>query len=524
MATPKKITYDDFTPDQRQASEMLLDWYGSGKPRFCLAGYAGTGKSTLISQLPTLLYQKTGKLPQIGYCAYTGKAAQVLNRKGIPASTIHSMIYDARVIFDEKTKKMIHEYSLKLTIPYDLIVVDEASMVNADIYNDLMSFGVPVIYVGDSGQLPPVEGKFNLMDESNVNYTLNQIHRQAEKSNIIRLSVAIRNGDRIADHRMDDVCKMPWSQFNLEEMFNFRQIIAGKNLTRVGINKICRKAMKFPDSDPVARDTMIFLRNNHTVGVVNGQQIYVEGVIKRKDGNYDITYRDLWNPKAKANSVLASWKMLNNPEPMGKLQITKEEARMKELTWIDFSNCISVHKCVVGETLIKTTKGEFPIAEYVDRRMKDAVFNGEEFEVPTNAFRYENCEVMTIKTANGKELTATLNHKQPILVNGKLVKIDFSEIKLGDKVLTDNGFSGIIDIEKNGKKRTVYCLEMPKTHAFMQNGILSGNSQGDGWKSVLFLDDGLFYYDADMRRKLLYTAVTRAEERLTWVYGVPKSL
>lgn len=518
------ITYDDFTADQKQASEMLLDWYGQKSPRFCLAGFAGTGKSTLISQLPRLIKNKTSKLPQIGYCAYTGKAAQVLNRKGIPASTIHSTIYDARVVFDEKTKKFVHEYSLKMSIPYDLIVVDEASMVNADIYNDLMSFGIPVIYVGDSGQLPPVEGKFNLMDEQNVDYTLQQIHRQAEKSNIIRLSVAIRNGDRIADHEMEDVCKKPWSSFDTSEMFKYRQVIAGKNITRVGVNKLYRKALGYPDAEPVGKDTMIFLRNNHTAGVVNGQQIYIEGITKRKDGNYDVSYRDLWNPKDGKKTAVASWRMLNNPEPMNNLRITKEEARMKELTYFDFSYCISVHKCVVGETLIKTAKGELPIAEYVDRQMKDAVFNGEEFETPANAFRYEDCEVMTIKTANGKELTATLNHKQPILINGKLVKVNFNKLRIGDEVLTDKGISSIADIRKGGEKKTVYCLEMLKTHAFMQNGILSGNSQGDGWKSVLFLDDNLFFFDADMRRKLLYTAVTRAEERLTWVYGVPRGI
>ena len=58
---------------------------------------------------------------------------------------------------------------------YDLIVVDEASMVTKDIWNDLLSYGVPVLAVGDHGQLP-IESSFNLMERPVLK--LEEIFRQ----------------------------------------------------------------------------------------------------------------------------------------------------------------------------------------------------------------------------------------------------------------------------------------------------------------------------------------------------------
>jgi exodeoxyribonuclease-5 len=384
-------TIDDFTEDQKKATELICDWYKTKQTEFRLAGFAGTGKSFLISNLPSFLSKIYKKPVNIAYCAYTGKACRVLNRKGVPANTIHSTIYEAQVIYDEQSKTYSYNYTLKLTLPYDLIIVDEASMVSAEIYKDIMSFGIPVIYVGDSGQLPPVEGKFNLMDESGIDYTLNQIHRQAAQSNIIKMSIAIRHGDRVADHIMDDVQKLPWKKFDTARLTKYNQIITGKNATRVGINRMYRKLMGIESEDPINKELMIFLKNNRDVGIVNGQQVLINSVIRRKDGMYDVEFYDLWDKEYKVKNALVSWRMVNNPRPIGELQITKQEARIKNLVYWDFSYCISVHK-----------------------------------------------------------------------------------------------------------------------------------SQGDGWKDVCFIDDNLFGFDPEIRRKLLYTAVTRAEEKFTWVYGVPR--
>ena len=69
--------------EQKFVSRELLKFH---KPIQTLGGYAGTGKSTVISHLIDIL-------PNWKVCAFTGKAANVLRKKGVPATTIHSLIY-----------------------------------------------------------------------------------------------------------------------------------------------------------------------------------------------------------------------------------------------------------------------------------------------------------------------------------------------------------------------------------------------------------------------------------------------
>ena len=101
------------------------------------------------------------------FAAFTGKAAQVLRSKGAKkASTIHSLIYRPRgeeTIEDEETgkKNVLPTFSLNRQSPVskaDLIIIDECSMVDEELGRDLMSFGAPILVLGDPGQLPPVSG------------------------------------------------------------------------------------------------------------------------------------------------------------------------------------------------------------------------------------------------------------------------------------------------------------------------------------------------------------------------------
>ena len=66
-----------------------------------LSGAAGTGKTTLISKLPKELSTKN-QYVNISYATLTAKASLVLRNKGIPASTIHSLIYDTKIKEDLK--------------------------------------------------------------------------------------------------------------------------------------------------------------------------------------------------------------------------------------------------------------------------------------------------------------------------------------------------------------------------------------------------------------------------------------
>lgn len=182
----------DLSPDQRIAYQGLCDWVEGKKGDrnfLALGGYAGTGKSTVIS-----VFAREHRHIRIAFCAFTGKAANVLKQKlrdaGVPKpnylGTIHRLIYQGL----KNSKDEILTWKRLDYIDQDLIIVDEASMVSREVFDDMSSFGIPILAVGDHGQLAPVEGAFNLMDEPHLR--LEKVHRQAENSPIISLASYVR--------------------------------------------------------------------------------------------------------------------------------------------------------------------------------------------------------------------------------------------------------------------------------------------------------------------------------------------
>src|SRR5258707_12947253 len=78
----------------------------------------------------------------------------------------------------------------------ELIVIDECSMVDAELGRDLMSFGVPVLVLGDPAQLPPIQGG-GFFTEAEPDVMLTEVHRQAQDGPVVRLSMEIRSGQRL---------------------------------------------------------------------------------------------------------------------------------------------------------------------------------------------------------------------------------------------------------------------------------------------------------------------------------------
>ena len=152
----------EFSAQQDAALKAVSSWLKQGQgPLFRLFGYAGTGKTTLARYFAE---QVDG---DVQFAAFTGKAAQVLRSKGaVNAKTIHSLIYRPRgeeAVEDEETGKtsMAPMFSLNRQSPVakaSLIIVDECSMVDEELGRDLMSFGTPILVLGDPGQLPPISG------------------------------------------------------------------------------------------------------------------------------------------------------------------------------------------------------------------------------------------------------------------------------------------------------------------------------------------------------------------------------
>src|SRR3954469_18553543 len=180
-----------WSPQQDAALKAVAEWLRRGdKPVFRLFGYAGTGKTTLARHIAE------GVDGDVAFGAYTGKAALVLRSKGCAdASTIHSMIYRSRESDEGGPQFVLNRQSAAAKA--DLIVIDECSMVDEELGRDLLSFGRPVLVLGDPAQLPPVKGG-GFFTEAEPDIMLTEVHRQAQDNPIIRMSMAIREGGRLA--------------------------------------------------------------------------------------------------------------------------------------------------------------------------------------------------------------------------------------------------------------------------------------------------------------------------------------
>ncbi|MBU2592484.1 MAG: ATP-dependent RecD-like DNA helicase [Patescibacteria group bacterium] len=285
--------------DQKKVLNKLLSWFKKrGKTsHITLGGYAGTGKTTLISVLRKKINQQNGKA-KASFCSYTGKAARTLESKlketesfypQDSVSTIHSLIYSPLVNKNEE----IIGWERRSEVKTDLIIIDEASMVDFFIWQDLLSYQIPIIAVGDHGQLPPINGSFNLMEKPMLK--LEKIHRQAENNPIIKLSILAREegeipeggyGPNILKIRRDcpesgEMIEQLLLDYNPETL-----ILCGYNSTRVRINNFIRKSLDFDSIEPQVRDRVICLRNNHTKKIYNGMLGTIKSIYRKSDHWY----------------------------------------------------------------------------------------------------------------------------------------------------------------------------------------------------------------------------------------------
>ncbi|MBI3275594.1 MAG: AAA family ATPase, partial [Methylocystis sp.] len=179
-----------WTSEQDRALAAVAAWLTDGEAQvFRLFGYAGTGKSTLARHVAANVDG------DVAFGAFTGKAALVMRSKGCKdARTIHSLIYRATDTETEEPSFVLNEDSAAARAA--LIVIDECSMVDAELGRDLLSFGKKVLVLGDPAQLPPIKGG-GFFTEAEPDVMLTQVHRQAAGNPIIRLSMTIREGGRL---------------------------------------------------------------------------------------------------------------------------------------------------------------------------------------------------------------------------------------------------------------------------------------------------------------------------------------
>lgn len=269
--------------DQQKALKKLIKWYKnpSKKSFITLGGYAGTGKTTLISVFRHILYQLDPKL-HVGFISYTGKATRILQNKlqesaaifpNDSVTTIHSLIYSPLTNASDE----IVGWKIKDEIDKDFLIIDEASMVSEDIWLDLLAYKKPILSVGDHGQLPPIGEKFNLMENPDI--LLTKIHRQAEDNPIIKVATLAREKGEVPVEKFGrNVVKMDRTSWEtqetvtqlLEEYDEDTIILCGYNNTRIKINHQIRSFLGYQQPHPEEGDRVICLRNNHEKGIFNG--------------------------------------------------------------------------------------------------------------------------------------------------------------------------------------------------------------------------------------------------------------
>ena len=277
------------TAKQEEGLRIAIARYRAKEPYTCISGFAGSGKSTLIKFIVAALDLQP---EDVAYIAFTGKAANVLQQKGCPnAMTAHKLLYNAKPL---SNGTFIFEEKSSLDEDYKLLIVDEVSMLPKPMWELLLSHRIHVIAAGDPGQLPPInkDDDNHVLDKPHV--FLEEIMRQAKESEIIRLSMHIREGKPISTFeangeqvqifdKSQTVCGMyDWAD----------QILCATNDKRNEINRIVRTLKGFGDL-PCEQDKIISL-NNHWDEASNKAVPLTNGSIGKITG---FTTQDIHLPK-----------------------------------------------------------------------------------------------------------------------------------------------------------------------------------------------------------------------------------
>jgi len=271
----------DWSPQQREALKLVRAWLASGSQQiFRLFGFAGVGKTTIAK------YVAPGM--NVRFATYTGKAASVMRKKGCEdASTIDRLIYRPIIGYECFKEPPCEQPPCKPRCQHvrsrflgrglrdewkggipDLIILDECSMVNTEMAQDLLSFGIKILVLGDPAQLPPIEGG-GYFTECGPDYLLTEIHRYAGTP-VLNLATCARNKGFIGyGHYGDSVVKR-MQEITLDDMVSCEQVIVATNPARRYWNDKLRERKGFFDDLPEIGDRLICLKNRHHKGLYNG--------------------------------------------------------------------------------------------------------------------------------------------------------------------------------------------------------------------------------------------------------------
>jgi exodeoxyribonuclease-5 len=291
------------------------------KDVFILTGYAGTGKTSLISAYVNALKKVTNKFALL---APTGRAAKVFSNKSEhPAFTIHSFIYKGSDELEPGAAFVkTNENGIRV------LLIDEASMIAEssfqegrqtyvqNLLQDLFTFAYSngdckIIFVGDEGQLPPVGCSFspalnadylkrNYYDQNIYSFQLTEVLRQAQDSDILLNATMLRGSDngvypkfelrnnadlkRVDGYDLPDELDTAISKYGIEDTI----VITRSNKRANEYNQQIRGRILWFEEVLVGGDYLMVVKNNYkwlpkdaNIGfIANGEIIKIKRVYK----------------------------------------------------------------------------------------------------------------------------------------------------------------------------------------------------------------------------------------------------
>ena len=355
----------ELTEKQQEAYDKIVDWFACGQHLITMGGYAGTGKTTLVGMLAREFKTQNKR---IAFCTVAGKASTVLRSKLDDVltdvdycGTIHGLIY--MLIDKEKTRsgrmELIFEKDTKRKMPYDLIVIDEASMVSESMFRDLSSYGIPILAVGDHGQLPPVKSQFNLMENPQIR--LETIMRQEENSPIIIMCSLARTRGAVpyGDYgqgclKTQDTKVLHSHPFSSPDAI----MICALNKTRVRYNNFAREKLGIISPYPVVGEPVICLYNNRRKMIFNGNIGILKSIEVVFRNEIDENKIELLDVEIDMGDFI--YRGTIDPSQFGKEYVSVDE-KDDDLDYFDWAYCITCHKAQGSEfkQVLVIEEGEF---------------------------------------------------------------------------------------------------------------------------------------------------------------------
>lgn len=203
-----------FTPANAQQEQVISDVFDylknydeTGAGYHVISGKAGTGKTTVVAEI---IAQLPARYRNIQVAAISNKATRNLGDKvshisGVTAASVASTLGLKMNIETEEFTKDKDDLSVPPGAYADLLIIDEASMINEEALEYLLDLQKPIIFLGDIGQLPPIrkEGDSNIGKDSpvfdKVNSQLFERVRQGEESPILPFADYYWNNSRVSN-------------------------------------------------------------------------------------------------------------------------------------------------------------------------------------------------------------------------------------------------------------------------------------------------------------------------------------